>query len=209
MEKPINAASLLDGEIIEMHLGMFLKTLAVKFTDESYGQEGSLKFQKAKDVYESAIERNLSSAEFTRYIILFKEGKFYDSGFNMWQEADFFNQLQDQLYTLDQAKAKQNQTGESDIFGRMTLYKFILNGVEKIMYSFSPYLDFEKIEYIEKPKVESMISDFTKDELDLSKILMKSRKENQILQQKVFDLKDEISRMKLKYGLNEIIEDVL
>ena len=56
--------------------------LGTKFDEKSYGTEGSFKFQKARNVYEMAIEKNMSKKEFQLYIKKFQNTTQYPK----WQE---------------------------------------------------------------------------------------------------------------------------
>ena len=187
LDKPIVASRLWPGEIDKQELREMVLMLARKFDKPDYSEEGSLKFQKARNIWENAIKENMSKLEFRKYIELFDKGKFYDSGYNIWQESDFFGTNMKVLYTRVQVEDLQEQTGDINMFGKMVMYVFDYNGKKLIMYSFHHDLPYDK--YLPKQiEGESMIKDFTEDELDLSKAIIKLQLEN-------IELKDEIDKL--------------
>ncbi len=187
LDKPIVAERLWPGEIDKQELREMVLMLARKFDKPDYSEEGSLKFQKARNIWENAIKENMSKLEFRKYIELFDKRKFYDSGYNIWQESDFFGPNMKVLYTRVQVEDLQEQTGDINMFGKMAMYVFDYNGKELIMYSFHHDLPYDK--YLPKQiEGESMIKGFTEDELDLSKAIIKLQLEN-------IELKDEIDKL--------------
>lgn len=128
------------GEIDKSDFLKLLKMLGTKFDEKSYGTEGSFKFQKARNVYEMAIEKNMSKKEFQLYIKKFQNTTQYPK----WQESDFFKSKMEKLYTHEQLKDLQLKTGEANTFDKTTAYKFAQDGKVLILYSFSCNLPFDK-----------------------------------------------------------------